>query len=87
MDQAIDSVKKESPKTEVVLSLPILRKDREGQHTEKLWELTVNLKRYCEHNNIKFIDNDNIKEEELGSKGLHLNKKGVTKLAHNFLNF
>ncbi len=87
LDQAIDSVKKESPKTEVVLSLPILRKDREGQHTEKLCELTVNLKRYCEHNNIKFIDNDNIKEEELGSKGLHLNKKGVTKLAHNFLNF
>ena len=76
-------VKTESPQTEVVISLPILRKDREGQYTKKVLEL----KKYCTQKNVKTIENANITEEGLGMKGLHLNKRGVAKLAHNFLNF
>ena len=34
-----------------------------------------------------FIDNGNLKEEHLGQKKLHLNKKGNSILANNFLKF
>ena len=77
----------ESPQTEVVISLPILRKDREGQYTKKVRELKAKMKKYCTQKNIKTIENENITEEGLGMKGLHLNKRGVAKLAHNFLDF
>ena len=70
-----------------MISLPILRKDREGQYTKKVRELKVQMKKYCIQKNITTIENDNITEEGLGMKGLHLNKRGVAKLAHNFLNF
>ena len=87
LDQAVNLVETESPQTEVVISLPILRKDREGQYTKKVRELKAKMKKYCTQKNIKTIENENITEEGLGMKGLHLNKRGVAKLAHNFLDF
>ena len=84
---AFNLVETESPQTEVVISLPILRKDREGQYTKKVRELKAKMKKYCTQKNIKTIENENITEEGLGMKGLHLNKRGVAKLAHNFLDF
>ena len=33
------------------------------------------------------IDNENLEENHLGTKKLHLNRKGVTLLAKNLLNF
>ena len=34
---------------------------------------------------VDLVDNNNIKEENLGRKGLHLNGKGIGRLAINFI--
>ena len=41
----------------------------------------------CKQKNIDFVDNSNIIEEHLGSKKLHLNKRGNSILAKNILKF
>ena len=45
------------------------------------------LKNYCNQKNIDFIDIGNLKEEHLGQKKLHLNKKGNSLLGISFLKF
>ena len=45
------------------------------------------LKNFYKQKNIKLILNDNLKEEHLGIKKLHLNRKGNTVFARNLLNF
>ena len=45
------------------------------------------LKNFCKQKNIKLILNNNLKEEHLGIKKLHLNRKGNTVFARNLLNF
>ena len=45
------------------------------------------LKNFCKQNNIRLLSNDNIKEEHLGIKKLHLNKKGNSAFAKNLLSF
>ena len=45
------------------------------------------LKNYCSQTNIEYIENNNIKEEHLGKKKLHLNKRGNTLFANNLLKF
>ena len=87
LDHAGNLIKTESPETEIVISLPILRNDRGGQYSRKLRDLKAKMKKYCSQRRIKTIDNDNITEESLGMKGLYLIKRGVAKLAKNLLNF
>ena len=36
---------------------------------------------------LDFIDNSNIKKSDLNSRGLHLQKRGSSKLAKNFLDY
>ena len=45
------------------------------------------LKNYCSQTNIEYIENNNIKEERLGKKKVHLNKRGNTIFVNNFLKF
>ena len=45
------------------------------------------LKNYCSQTNIEYIENNNIEEENLGEKKLHLNKRGNTIFANNLLKF
>ena len=44
------------------------------------------LKHFCNQKNIHLILNANIKEEHLGIKKLHLNRKGNSIFAKNLLN-
>ena len=46
-----------------------------------------NFRLFCDQKNIPLIDNDNIKEEHLGVKKLHLNKRGNSLFAKNLLVF
>ena len=39
----------------------------------------------CKQRNLDFIDNSNIKKSDLNSRGLHLQKRGGSKLAKNVL--
>ena len=45
------------------------------------------LKNYCTQTNLDCIENDKTKEEHLGNKKLHLNKKGNTVFANNLLKY
>lgn len=86
-DRAIELVHKECPNTEVAISLPILRKDKDGRYSKKLRDLKRNIQKHCTDKDIALIDNDNISHEGLGIKGLHLNRKGNSQLARNLKDF
>ena len=60
-------------------------------HQAKYPNLDVNVQQLndilyniCESNSFHFIDNSNITVDDLDSSGLHLNEKGIAKLACNF---
>ena len=82
----VKQVKKASQNTKIVFSSIITRKDRKNID-KKVSEVNSYLKNYCSQKNIDFIDNSNLKEEHLGQKKLHLNKKGNSILAKKILKF
>ena len=70
------------PGMKVTISCPTFRKD--NAHANKiLADVTKMLKR----SGMSIIDHDNITDEHLGGKGLHLNAKGIGTLAKNFIAF
>ena len=82
----IKEVKKVSHNTKIAFSSIATRKDRKNID-KKVLEVNSHLKNYCSQKNIDFIDNNNIKEEHLGVKKLHLNKRGNPVLASNILKY
>ena len=82
----VKQVKKVSQNTKIVFSSIAIRKDRKNID-KKVAEVNSHLKNYCNQKNIEYIDNSNIKEDHLGVKKLHLNKKGNSVLAKNFLKY
>ena len=80
----VKQVKKASQNTKIAFSSIITRKDRKNID-KKVSEVNSYLKNYCSQKNIDFIDN--LKEEHLGQKKLHLNKKGNSILAKKNLKF
>ena len=79
-------VKKLSPNTKVAFSSIVTRKDKKDI-SKTVQDTNSRLKNYCSQKNIDFIQNSNIMEEHLGIKKLHLNKKGNSLLANNFLKY
>ena len=69
-------MKQASANTKVVFSSLITRKDKKDLD-KKVQDTNSRLKNYCAQTNIDYIDNNNIKEEHLGKKKLHLNKIGL----------
>ena len=59
------------------------------EKTEIIWTnlALIQTQGFCKQKNIGLIDNKNLKENHLGIKKLHLNKKGNTLFAKNLLNF
>ena len=82
----VKKVKNSSPNTKFVFSSVILRKDKKDI-SKKIGEANQRLKSDCKQKNIDVVDNSNIMEEHLGSKNLHLNKRGNSILAKNLLTF
>ena len=79
-------VKKISPNTKTSFSSITIRKDKKG--IDKIVvETNARLKNYCSQKKLDYIENTNIKEEHLGVKKLHLNKRGNSLLATNFLRY
>ena len=50
-------------------------------------DVSNRIKNCCTKTNLDYIENNNIKEEHLGNKKLHLNKKGNTVFANNLLKY
>ena len=80
----VKKVKQASANTKVVFSSLITRKDKIDLD-KKVQDTNNRLKNYCAQTNIDFIDNNNIKQEHLGNKKLHLNKRGNTVFANSLL--
>ena len=65
--------------------MPILRKGKDGKYTRKVRDLKRKIQKHCMDENIPFITNENVSQGELGMEGLHLNRKGNSQLAQNFI--
>ena len=82
----VNDVKKESPDTEIAISGLVTRKDKPGIE-KKVSSLNTCLKNLCARSQLYFIENDRVDGSCLGKKKLHLNIKGNSILARNFVNY
>ena len=64
----------------------IYQKDRPNTDKQRN-DTNARFKNFCNQKNIPPIDNGNIKEEHLGVKKLHLNRRGNSLFAKNLLGF
>ena len=65
-----------------------MRRDKQMKDpVGKVNELNKNLVNLCVDHNLDLIKHNNIKEDNLSPRKLHLNKSGSSILAKNFLNF
>ena len=65
----------------------VFRKDKKKNIEKMRADTNSRLRNCCKQKNIKLILNDNLKEDHLGIKKLHWNRKGNTVFAKNLLNF
>ena len=77
------SIERETPSTKLTLSGIINRSDDQGLN-RKVPKVNKALRSFCNSNGWKFLSNENIDTSCLNSGGLHLNRRGVYKLAGNF---
>ena len=70
------------PTCKVVFSTPTIRTD-DGKAMLTIIKIIELVKKF----NIELIENSNINDTHLGRKGLHLNDRGNSRLAMNFINF
>ena len=79
-------VKRISRNTKIAFSSIKIRKDKKDID-KNVVETNARLKNYCSQKKLDYIENTNIKEEHLGVKKPHLNKRGNSLLATNFLRY
>ena len=82
----VKDAKKSSPNTKLVFSSILIRKDKKGI-SKNVTDINSRLKNYCQQKHLNFIDNSNIMEEHLGNRKLHLNERGNSVLANNFIKY
>ena len=82
----VNKTNKISPNAALTVSSIIFWKDKKNLEKTRA-DTNSRLKNFCRRKNINLISNDNIKEEHLGIKKLHLNRKGNSIFAKNLLNF
>ena len=70
------------PETKVIISCPTIRRDNQKARLTIL-RLRSNLQQL----DINLISNENVLEEHLAYKGLHLNNRGSSRLAWNYLSY
>ena len=71
------------PSTSIGISGILNRKDDESLN-ENIKQVTKTLRGFCNSNGWKFISNQNIGPDCLNQGGIHLNRKGIFKLASIF---
>ena len=73
-------IESELPSCTVIVSTPVMRQDNQKANftIRRLNSFIQNLK-------IRVLNNDNIDERHLGRKGLHLNERGIGRLALNII--
>ena len=86
LTEIFESASDVSPETEIVMSSVITRQDKPGM-PKKVKRLNKVIDEVCEKFNIKVMSNSNVGGECLSTKKLHLNQKGNSVFARNFLKF
>ena len=91
--KSIDNLKKihdylnaHSPTTKLVISAITTRKDLPGMEN-KVKLMNDRIKKFATNNTIALINHNNIDDSCLSTKKLHLNKKGNSYLANNFIKY
>ena len=86
LTEIFEAARDVSPETEIVMSSVITRQDKPGI-PKRVKNLNKAIVEVCEKFNITIMSNSNIGGECLSSKKLHLNQKGNSVFARNFLKF
>ena len=81
-----DSVRSKLPNCKLAISNVITRKDK-NEIDKKVETFNSKLSKFCKKNKIDIIDNKNLDDSCLNYKQLHLNRKGNSYLANNFLDY
>ena len=81
-----DSVRSKLPNYKLAISNVITRKDK-NEIDKKVEAFNFKLSKFCKKNKIDVIDNKNLDDSCLNYKQLHLNRKGNSYLANNFLDY
>ena len=82
----VEIVRETCKNTELSFSSLICRNDLKDID-EKVKKTNAHLENYCKQQNLVFIDNSNLNKSDLNSRGLHLQERGSSKLARNFLDY
>ena len=86
LNKTVNKTKKKPANTVISFSIIIIRKDRRNLEKSHA-DTNSRLKNFCKQKNIGLIDDENLKENQLGIKKLHLNRKGNILFAKNLLKF
>ena len=86
MEEMLKVANQESSSTKIVISSVVTRADQPGLK-KKVSKLNNKLKTFCHDKGLELIDHSNINDDCLATKRLHLNKRGDSFLANNFLKF
>ena len=78
--------KKKSPNTKLCFSDIIIRTDKKNLEKPCV-DTNARLKNFCKQKNLDLIVNNNLKENHLAKKKLHLNRKGDSIFAKNLIDF
>ena len=81
-----DLVRSKLPNCKLALSNLITTKD-ENETDKKVETFNIKLSKFGKSNKIGLIDNKNLDDSCLSYKQLHLNRKGNSYLAKNFLDY
>ena len=77
-------IQENSPSTKIIVS-GLLPRSNQDLNT-KIKEINKLLLPLCDAHDWTFLQHSNINEDSLNRSGLHLNHKGTSHLAQNFLN-
>ena len=81
-----DTIKSKLPNCKYTISNVIIRKDKPDIE-KKVIEFNSRLSKFCIKIKIDIVESENLDGSCLSFKKLHLNKKGNSYLANNFLDF
>ena len=86
LEAAIKHLKETSPHTKISISSLVTRKDK-VTFDIKVNDTNEKLEQLCKKEKVDLICNNNIDQSCLSSKQLHLNRKGSSYLANNFIKY
>ena len=86
LDLVVKTVKDLSPETQIFVSEICLRNDLMGSFS-KVKQKNEELKKFCQERNIGMVEHGNVDHSCLARKQLHMNQKGLKRMALNFKNF